>query len=159
VPIQSLDSDQLDMARHAIDVTVCDTIGSSNLTDVLRALSSPNAGPAIGEARQRVRLAAKITQAQLIKPDWVPNSAFHPVGFDLSVAWGPSALRLLGSIAALISQSTTEPQARIKRRSIHVISRTIPLLNASLIRARPSDALSQPCPTWAPDGITRIPFV
>jgi hypothetical protein len=47
-----LGSDKLDMARHAIDVTVCEPIGSSNLTEVRKALSSPSDGPAIGEPRK-----------------------------------------------------------------------------------------------------------
>jgi hypothetical protein len=69
VLVRGLDSEQPDMARHAIDVTVCDPIGSSNLADVRRALSSPSPGPAIGEARKGVRFAAQITQAQLMVPD------------------------------------------------------------------------------------------
>jgi hypothetical protein len=78
--IRGLDRDQLDMARHAIDVTVCDTIGSSNLTIVSKALSSPSAGPAFGEAQKRARFSAKITEAQLMVPDWVPCFAFYPMG-------------------------------------------------------------------------------
>jgi hypothetical protein len=58
-------------------------------------------------------------------PDWVLDIAFYPVGFDLNGAWGPSALRILDFAAALSSQDTIEPLARIKRRSIQVISRTI----------------------------------
>jgi hypothetical protein len=58
-----------------------------------------------------------------------------PNGFDLNGAWGPSALYIL-DFTALSSQATTEPQARIKRRSIQVVSRTISQMNASLIRAR-----------------------
>jgi hypothetical protein len=105
---RGLDSDQLDMGRHAIDVTVCDPIDSSNLTDVRKALSSPSTGPAIGQARKRVRFAAKITQSQLIVPDWVPDFAFHRMGFDLDGAWGPSAQRILNFTAALDSQTATE---------------------------------------------------
>jgi hypothetical protein len=90
VLIRGLDSDQLEMARHAIDVPVCDTIGSSNLTDVRKALSSPSAGPAIGEAWKRVRFAAKIAQAQLVVPDWVPDFAFHPNGFRSQWCMGPA---------------------------------------------------------------------
>jgi hypothetical protein len=72
------------MARHAIDVTACDTIGSSNLTDVRKALLTPNAGPTIGEARKWVRFAAKVTQAQFMVPDWVLDVAFvhAPRPFD-----------------------------------------------------------------------------
>jgi hypothetical protein len=136
VLVRGLDSGQPDMARHAIDVTACDPIGSSNLTDVWKALSSPSAGPAVGETRKRVRFAAKITQVQLMVPDWVPDFASHPMGFDLNGAWGPSALHIPDFTVALSSQATTEPQARIKRRSIQVISRTISQMNASLIRAR-----------------------
>jgi hypothetical protein len=109
VLVRGLDSDQPDMARHAVDVTVCDPIGSSNLTDVRKALSSPSADLAIGETRTRVRFMV---------PDWVPDFAFHPKGFDLNGAWGPSALHTLDVTAALSSQATTKPQARIKRSSI-----------------------------------------
>jgi hypothetical protein len=56
-------SDQLDTVWHAIDVTVCDTIGSSNLTDVRKAMSLPSAGPAIREARKWIRFEAKIAKA------------------------------------------------------------------------------------------------
>jgi hypothetical protein len=42
------------MAQHAIDVTVCDSIGSTNIPDVRKRLSSPSAGPAIGAVRKRV---------------------------------------------------------------------------------------------------------
>jgi hypothetical protein len=136
VLIRGLDSDQPNMARHAIDVTACDPIGSSNLTDVRNAPSSPSANPAIGEERNWVRFAAKKTQAQLMVPDWVPDFAFHPMGFDLNGTWGPSALHILDFTAALGSQATTEAQARIKRRPMQVVSRTISQLNASLIRAR-----------------------
>jgi hypothetical protein len=113
-----------------------DPTGSSNLTDVRKVLSSPSPGPAIGEARKRVRFPAKRTQAQLLVPDWVPDFAFHPMGFDLNGTWGASALHILDFTAALSSQSTTEPRARIMLRSIQVISRTISQMNASLIRAR-----------------------
>jgi hypothetical protein len=113
------------MPRHAIDVTVCDLIGSSNLTDVRKALSSPSPGPAIGEARKQIRFAAKIAQAELVVPHWVPDFAFHPMGFDLNGARGPFTLHILDFTAALGSQATTDPQARIKRRSIQFISRTI----------------------------------
>jgi hypothetical protein len=136
VLVRGHDSDQPNMGWHAIYVTVCDPIGSSNLTDVRKALSWPSLGPAVGEVRKRVRFAAKITQAQLMVPDWVPDFAFHPMSFDLNGAWGPSALHILDFTAALSSHATTEPQARIKRRSIQVISRTISQMNASLIRAR-----------------------
>jgi hypothetical protein len=115
---------------------VCDPIGSSNLTYVRKALSSPSASPAVGEARNRVRFAVKITQAQLMVPDWVPDFALHPMGFDVNGAWGPSALHILELTAALSSQATTEPQARIKRRSIQLISRAISKMNTSLDRAR-----------------------
>jgi hypothetical protein len=83
-----------------------------------------------------VRFVAEISQAQLVVPDWLPDYAFHPMGFELNGARGPSALHSFDFTAALSSQSTTEPQVRIRRRSIHVISRTISQMNASLIRAR-----------------------
>jgi hypothetical protein len=69
-------------------------------------------------------------------PDWVPDFAIQPTSFNLNIAWGPPELCILEFIAALASQSTTEPQARIKHRSIQVISRTISQMNASLNRAR-----------------------
>jgi hypothetical protein len=40
VLIRGLDSDQPDMARHAIDVTVCDSVASSILTDVRKKRKS-----------------------------------------------------------------------------------------------------------------------
>jgi hypothetical protein len=92
-------------------------------------------------------------------PDRVPDLAFHPVGFDLSGASGPSALQILDFTAALSSQSTAEPQARIRRRSIQVISRTISQMNANLIRARQPLPFFQPGPIWAVDGVTQIPFL
>jgi hypothetical protein len=136
VLVRGLDRTQFDMARLAIYVTVCDPSGATNLTDVRKALASSSAGPALGEARKRTRFAAKVAQAQLLAPDWVPDFAFHPSGFDLNGAWGPSSPRILDSTAALSSLSTTQPQVRIKRRSIQAVSRTISQMNASLIRAR-----------------------
>jgi hypothetical protein len=77
-----------------------------------------------------------ITPLQLMVPDWVPDFAFHPLGFDLNGAWGPSAPRIPDKTVGLGSRSTTEPQARIMRHSLRVISRTISQMNASLTRAR-----------------------
>jgi hypothetical protein len=133
VLVRDLDSDQPDMVRRAIDVTVCDHNCSSNLR---KALPSPSAGLAVGEARKRVRFAAKITQAQLNGAWLGAGLAFHPMGFDLKGTWVPSALHILDFTAALSSQSTTETQVRIKRRSIQGISRTTSQMNASLIHAR-----------------------
>jgi hypothetical protein len=56
--------------------------------------------------------------------------------FDLNGAWGPSALHILDFTSALSSQATNEPQARIKCRSIQLISRAISKMNTSLDRAR-----------------------
>jgi hypothetical protein len=109
VLLQDLDSDQPDTARHAIDLTVCDPFGCPFLTDVRKALSSPSAGPGIGEALKWVLFVAKITQAQLLRPDWVPEFAFHPIGFDLNAGRDPSVQRILDLTVALYSQSTTEP--------------------------------------------------
>jgi hypothetical protein len=86
VLVRGLDSTQIDMARHAIDVSVWDPTGASNLTEVGKALASSSAGPALGETRRRTRLAAKVAQAQLLAPDWMPDVAFHPMGFDLNGA-------------------------------------------------------------------------
>jgi hypothetical protein len=58
------------------------------------------------------------------------------MGIDLNGVWGPSSQGILDFTAALSSLSTTEPQVRIKRRSVQVVSRTISQMNASLIRAR-----------------------
>jgi hypothetical protein len=76
VLVRDLDSDQLNMARQAIDVTVCDSIGSSNLTDVCKHCRHPALAPAIGEAQKPVRFASEIFQAQLMVSDWVPDVAF-----------------------------------------------------------------------------------
>jgi hypothetical protein len=83
-PIRGLDIDQLDKGWHAIDVSVCGTVGSSNLTVERKALPSSSASPAIGEARMLVRFAATRAQAQLMVPDWAPDFAFHRMGFDLN---------------------------------------------------------------------------
>jgi hypothetical protein len=91
------------MARHAIDVSVCDPTGASNLIVVLKALASSSAGPALGETRKLTQFAAKVSQAQLLAPDWMPDVAFHPMGFDLNGAWGPSSLRILDVTDALSS--------------------------------------------------------
>jgi hypothetical protein len=94
--VGGLDSEYLDTVRYAFDVTVCVSIGSSNLTEVRKALSSASDDPAIGEApRQGARFASKTIQAQLMVPHWVPNLAFHPMGFDLKGAWSPSSLCIL----------------------------------------------------------------
>jgi hypothetical protein len=89
------------MARHAINVTVCDPTGAANVTDVRRALASPSAGPALGEARKRTLFAAKFAQAQVLAPNRVPDFAFLAMGFDLNGTWGPSSLRILDFTAAL----------------------------------------------------------
>jgi hypothetical protein len=125
------------MARHAIDVSVCDPTGASNLIEVLKALASSSAGPALGETRKRTQFAAKVSQAQVLAPDWMPDVAFHPMGFDLNGAWGPSSLRILDVTDALSSLSTTEPQVRIRRRSVQVVSRTISQLNARTSARQP----------------------
>jgi hypothetical protein len=108
-----LDSDQLDMARHAFDVTVCDTIGSSTLTDVHKALSSPSAVPAIGETRKRVRYAAKITQAQLLVPDWVPESPFSQ-WVSISMVHGARLRCMLLTLQLLLAPS---PRRNVKLSS------------------------------------------
>jgi hypothetical protein len=63
--MRGLDSVNIYMARHAVDATVFDPVGKSNLTDVRRALSVPDAGPAIGEAHEHTRFAASCTCATL----------------------------------------------------------------------------------------------
>jgi hypothetical protein len=73
VLVCSFDSVNLDMARHAIDVTAYDPVGSSSSTDARRALSMPDVGPVIGEARNRTRFAAKVAQAQPFKRGWISD--------------------------------------------------------------------------------------
>jgi hypothetical protein len=129
--VRDLDSTQIDMARLAIDVSVCDPTGASNLTEVRKALAVSSPGPALGETRKRTRFAAKVAPAQLLAPDWMPDVAFHPMGFNLNGAWGPSSLRILDFTAALSSLSTTEPQVRIKRRSVQVSRMISQIMRAS----------------------------
>jgi hypothetical protein len=154
VVVRGMNSNQIDMERHAIDVSVCDPTGASNLTEVRKALASSSAGTALGETRKRTRFAAKVAQAQLLA---LAGHRHSSDGFDLNGAWGPSSLRILDVTAALSSLSTTEPQVHIKRRSVQVVSRTISQLNVSLIRAR--QPLPQSGPTWALTGVARILFL
>jgi hypothetical protein len=155
---RGLDSTQIDMARHAIDVSVCDPTGDSNLTEVRKALASSSAGPTLGETRKHTRFAAKVAEAQLLAPDWMPDVTFHPMGSDLNGAWAPSSLRILDVTAALSSLSTTEPKVRIKRRSVQVVSRTISVECEPHPRATAA-TLPQPGPTWALIGVARILFL
>jgi hypothetical protein len=108
------------MARHAIDVTVCDPIGSSNLTDVRKALSSPSAGPAIGETRKRVRFAAKISQAQLMVPHWVPDFAFHPMG-SISMVHGVHVRYIFLTLQLLLAP---RPRLNLKLASSAALSKS-----------------------------------
>jgi hypothetical protein len=77
-----------------------------------------------------------VEQGAAVGPGWTPNFSFHPMGFNLNGAWGPSALRIVDFTSRLASQKTTEPEARIRRRSIQPVSRNISEWNATLIRAR-----------------------
>jgi hypothetical protein len=151
VLVRGLDSTQIDMARLAIDVSVCDPTGASNLTEVRKALASSSAGPALGETRKRTRFAAKVAQAQLLAPDRMPDVAFHPMGFDLNGAWGPSSLRILDFTAALSSLPTMEPQVRIKRRSVQIVSRTM----SQIMRASTARDSRCPSPTRSNVGLNR----
>jgi hypothetical protein len=76
VLVRGMDSTQIDMERHAIDVSVCDPTGASNLTEVRKALASSSAGPALGETRKRTRFAAKVAQVQLLALTGCQTSPF-----------------------------------------------------------------------------------
>jgi hypothetical protein len=120
VLVRGHESDQPDMARHAIDVTVCDPIGSSNLTDVLKALSSPSPGPAIGETRKRVRFAAQITQVQLMVPDWGPDLPFtHWV--SISMAHGNHLRYIFLTLQLLLAP---RPRLNLKLASSAALSKS-----------------------------------
>jgi hypothetical protein len=122
VLIRGLDSGQPDMARHAIDVTVSDPIGSSNLTDVRNALSSPSAGPAMVEMWKRVRFAANATQAQLMVPDWMPDFAFHPMGL-ISMVHGIHPRCVFLTLQVLLAP---RPRLKLKLASSAVLSKSAP---------------------------------
>jgi hypothetical protein len=64
-----------------------------------------------------------------------PQFALLPMGVDLNLngACGPSAIHVLNFTAALSSQFTAEPEARIKLRFIPLILRTFQQIDASLI--------------------------
>jgi hypothetical protein len=65
-------------------MNLCDPTCASNLTEVRKALASSSPGPALGETRKRTQFAAKVSQAHLLAPDWMPDVAFHPMGFNLN---------------------------------------------------------------------------
>jgi hypothetical protein len=134
--VDGLDADHPDIPRHAIDVTVRDTVGAHNLSLVRKGLISPGAGAAGSEERKRKEFIKKVERDAAVAPGWTPDYSFHPMGFDLNGARGPSALRIVDFTSRLASQRTTEPQARIRRRSIQAVSRNISEWNATLIRAR-----------------------
>jgi hypothetical protein len=94
------------------------------------------AGAAGSEERKRKELIKKVERGAAVAPGWTPDFSFHPMGFDVNGALGPSALRIVDFTSRLASQRTTEPQARIRRRSIQAVSRNISEWNATLIRAR-----------------------
>jgi hypothetical protein len=51
--VDGLDADHPDIPRHAIDVTVRDTVGAHNLSLVRKGLTTPGAGAAGSEERKR----------------------------------------------------------------------------------------------------------
>jgi hypothetical protein len=116
--VDGLDADHPDIPRHAIDVTVRDTVGPDNLSLVRKGLTSPGAGAAGSEERKRKEFIKKVERGAVATPGWTPDFSFHPMGFDLNGAWGPSAFRIVDFTSRLASQRTTKPQARIRRRSI-----------------------------------------
>jgi hypothetical protein len=86
--VGGLDSEYLDTVRYAFDVTVCVSIGSSNLTELRKALSSASDDPAIGEApRQGARFASKNNP-----------SAAHGASLGAELGMSPNGLRSQGSM-------------------------------------------------------------
>jgi hypothetical protein len=159
VLVRGLDSTQIDMARHAIDVSVCDPTSASNLTDVRKALASSSASPALGETRKRTQFTAKVAQAQLLAPDGMPDVAFHPMGFDLNGAWGPSSLRIPDVTAGLqlfvhYGTSGTHQAALRPSRLAHDLA-----VECEPHPRATAATLPQPGPTWAITGGDRILFL
>jgi hypothetical protein len=140
--VDGLDADHPDVLRHAIDVTVRDTVGAYNLSLVRKRLTSPGAGAAGSEEGQRKDFIYEVERGAAVAPGWTPDFSFHPMGCDLNGLWRPSAHRIVDLTSRLASQRTTDPQARIRRRSIQAVSHNISEWNATLIRAR----RSQPFP-------------
>jgi hypothetical protein len=77
------------------------------------------------EARKRVRFAAKVTQAQLMVSEWVPDFAFHPVGFDRN---GHGA-RLSGASSTSQLPFSPSPQRNLKLASSVGLFRLFPALS------------------------------
>jgi hypothetical protein len=120
-------------------------------------LSPPSPDPAIGEARKLARFVAKITQAQLMAPAWVPDFASHPKGFDLNGSWASSGLHILDFTPALSSHYTTEPQAPTTRRNLKLTSNaalSMSFPGRSRRRMRASIVRVNRCrfPTWSRMG-------
>jgi hypothetical protein len=131
-----VDAARPDIPRHAIDITVRNTVGAHNLSQARKGLASRGAG-AEGSVNEKLNeILKKEERGAAVAPVWTPDLSFHPMGIDLNGAWGPSALRIIEITSRLASQRTTERQARIRRRSIQAVSRNISAWNATLIRAR-----------------------
>jgi hypothetical protein len=132
--------------------TTCVTSGNQyDRYNTRKGLASPGAGVAGSEERKRKEFTKKLERGAAVAPGLTADLSFHPIGFDLNGAWGPSALRIVDFTSRLASQRTTEPQARIRRRSIQAVFRCISEWNATLIRAR--------CPLPFPNTVERRPVV
>ena len=120
--------------EHALDITIRDIAGSSQLSKIRSALRSSNSGTSIIEKDKIREFQNKLRMAPA---SWRnPPFAFSPIGFDLNGAWGPRAIQVLQHCAALSSSITGESQHTISRRAVQQISQLISRCNAALIRSR-----------------------
>ena len=120
--------------EHALDISIRDVTGSSQISKIRAAIRHKHGAPGIiendkvQEFRRKLRIAPASSNP--------PNFAFSPVGFDLNGAWGPRALQILEHCSTLSSNISAEPKNIIARRAIQQVSQVVSQCNAALVRSR-----------------------
>jgi hypothetical protein len=79
--VDGLDADHPDIPRHAIDITVRDTVGSHNLFVVRKGLASPGPGAAGSEGRKRKEFIKKMKRGAAVAPGCSPDFCPSSYGF------------------------------------------------------------------------------
>jgi hypothetical protein len=103
--VDGLDAARPDIPRHAIEITVRDTVGA-HLSLARKWLASRGAGAEGSVEAKRNEILKKVERGAAVAPVWTPDFSFHPMGIDLNGAWGPSALRIIEFTSRLASQSS-----------------------------------------------------